>query len=122
MERMKICGLEKDDYTYVETKEAQRIQKLLRIIPHLTEWTPLFKIAKQMGEKQAATISTVRLLWGAHLIQIEHAYGTETITKSPFLKMRKEKTNKNNHRGRTKQYRAPVYIMRPQYSNSKGDT
>jgi len=105
----------------VERSEAPRIEKLINIIPTLTEWKPLFLVAKDMEEKKPAVISSVRFLWNAERVEKETRYGIEVLAVYPIFDLRK---NKRNTRTSLKQFRflrAPFYIKAPDtYSNTIG--
>ncbi len=120
MERINVIG-RRQERIPVERAEALRIVKLLNIIPTLTEWKPLFLVAKDIEEKIPALISTIRILWNAEGVEKETPYGKEVIATYPIFELRK---NKRNTRTNLKQFRflrAPFYIKAPDtYSNTIG--
>jgi len=120
MERLNVIG-RKQERVPVERSEALRIEKLLKIIPFLTQWTPLILVAKRIEEKVPATISSVRLLWNAERVEKEIPYGTAVIAVHPILDLRKYKRNTRTSLKQFRYLRAPIYIKSPDtYSNIIG--
>lgn len=102
-----------DEPFFIERSEAERITRLLAEIPTLTDWTPLANVAKRIGQRSDQTANSARLLAGAKRIEIEHAYGNETIAAAPILKIKKDRYNKRKNATGKHFMRAPIYIKKP---------
>jgi len=113
MERIKIISRIKGDSWCVEKSEAQRIEKIINIIPSLLKWTPLDKVAHSINEKIPSVIFSVRLLFDAERIERTLPYGTEVIAQFPFIRVLKKNRHTQANLKKSRFLRAPIYIKKP---------
>lgn len=97
-------------YVYLEKSESNRVIKILKLLPSLFDWTPAGIVAKEIGEKLAAVISTLHKLAGAEIVDTTFDGRTQILAKRPFIAINKQKYNKKA--GMVGYLRATIFIKR----------
>ncbi|MBU2541710.1 MAG: hypothetical protein KJ593_07385 [Candidatus Omnitrophica bacterium] len=111
--KLKIVFYENENvqsYFYLEKTESLRVIKILKILPQLTEWTPVSTISKKISAKLPATLWTIQKLAGAQRIEINTGKETQTIAERPIILVQKKQYNTLNNILKTKYLRATVYV------------
>ena len=97
-------------YFYLEKSEALRTIAILKLLPSLTEWTPLSFLAQKINASVISTQSTIIKMSGAQYIDIINNASQEIVAKRPILLVRKDHYNSRNNLKRYKYLRPTIYV------------
>ena len=102
-------------YFYLEKSEALRVLALLKILPEITDWTSLSRVAAAIETDVLVTQWTLLKMAGAKYIDILKDGKREVLTKEPFLLIKKGHIRPNP---RYKYLRPSIYIKKSKKSHS----
>lgn len=113
MARMRLVfWLEGENEWVLERSEEVRVNKILEVLPKYTDWTPIWQLAKEIGETPSTTSNTAMKILAAKYIQKEDNQITTTHT-APIINLRKGRYNKKRNPTKIHYLRAPIYIKCP---------
>ena len=102
-------------YFYLEKSEALRVIKILKILPEITEWTSLSRVASAIETDVLVTQWTLLKMAGAQYIDILKDGEREVLVKEPVLLIKKGHVRPNP---RCKYLRPSIYIQKSKKSHS----
>jgi len=102
-------------YFYLEKSEALRVIKILKILPEITEWTSLSRVASAIETDVLVTQWTLSKLSGAKYIDILKDGERVVLAKEPVLLIKKGHIRPNP---RCKYLRPTIYIKKSKKSHS----
>ena len=100
-------------YFHLEKSEEQRARDILKALPNFQEWTPISRLAKEIGSSTLITTWTALKLWAAKYADIEMYGKNVIIAQEPLILIRKEKHNTRKNATKQKYLRPPIYIKHP---------
>ncbi len=110
--KLRLCYHEElNSFVYLERSEANRVIKILKMLPSLRQWTPAQSIADSIDERLPALLSTLHKLAGAKLIDINNKGKIQAIARHPILLLNKQQFNPNTDKHSF--LRAAVLVKKP---------
>ena len=110
--KLRIVFYEADgeiSYFYLEKSEALRVIKILKILPEITEWTSLSRVASFIETDVLVTQWTLLKMAGAQYMDILKDGKREVLAKEPVLLIKKGHIRPNP---RCKYLRPTIYIQK----------
>ena len=110
--KLRIVFYEADgeiSYFYLEKSEALRVIKILKLLPEITEWTSLSRVAAAIETDVLVTQWTLLKMAGAKYIDILKDGERTVVAKEPVLLIKKGHIRPNP---RCKYLRPTIYIRK----------
>ena len=104
--KLRLVYYEDEDiasYLYLEKSEGLRVIEILKILPQLKDWTPIYEVSAKLHMPVSSLLRTIHKIAGAEKVDLLINGERKVIKRYPVLFMKKE--------GATdKKPRPPVYI------------
>jgi hypothetical protein len=81
-----------ESYFYLEKSEGLRVIEILKLLPQLTEWTPIYEISAHLKVDSISLLRTVHKLVGVKKIDVMINGARKVIRRFPVLLIKKDET------------------------------
>jgi len=102
-------------YFYLEKSEALRVIKILKILPEITDWASLSRVASAIETSVLVAQWTLSKMAGAKYIDILRNGKREVLAREPVFLVKKGHIRPNR---RCKYLRPAIYIKKPKKLHS----
>lgn len=114
--KLRLVGFHgEESFIHLEPSEEARAMLMLDVLPKFPQWTPISRLAKEIGHSTLMTTTTAIRLWAASRAEKDDGNGGKPliVAKAPIILLRKEKYNPRNNKHKTKFLCPTIFFKNP---------